>query len=666
MIQSSSIGMRVVLALCLLGFGAVVVRNAWLSDDAYITFRTVNNVIHGYGLTWNANERVQAYTHPLWMFLMTGVSVFTGEVFFTAYVLCLALSLLAVHVLVTQVAGSFPAALWGIAVLALSKAFVDYSTSGLENPLTHLILAGFLAVYLRSESEVRPWTLFVLSLLTALGMVNRVDTALFYLPALAYAAVVTARRISLFKRLSVIALGFAPLIAWELFSLLYYGALVPNTAFAKLNLGLISRRDLLPHGLYYLLDSLRRDPLTLVLVAAGVVVPLAAKAWHKVSVVAGFTLYVLYVVSIGGGFMSGRFLSAPLLAAVAVLISLAMRLRNLGWATAFVPVLLLGLLGPNSTVLTTPDSRAELDPGSWYASHGISDEAANYYPSTGLMLALRGADLPDHDWVQEGRDARQAGDVVVARGSVGFFGYYAGPEVHVIDLLGLADPLLARLPPTSRNWRVGHYGRTVPEGYRASLASGENQIADDDLAVYYDKLRFVIRGGLLDPGRLVEIGKLNVGAYDDRLDAYAYARGPSFTQHLRVTNPTDHPYVYTYVWNGSAEAFLVDRTSENGDAYTFTWTITAGGVQFDGPTERKIASFQALSDEETLNVGVWFSAEPETPPYVMFERRFWFRIEDDHRLTVVKPGREWHNPRAHEAPWERTDIDAVLADVAEH
>jgi arabinofuranosyltransferase len=662
MAQSSPITVRVVLVLFLLGFGVVVARNAWLSDDAYITFRTVDNVIHGYGLTWNVTERVQAYTHPLWMLLMTGVTVFTREVFFTAHGLCLAVSLLAAYVMTTQVAVSFPTALWGITTLTFSKAFVDYSTSGLENPLTHLILAGFLAVYLRAEDEIDSRTLLGLALLTALGMVNRIDAALLFLPALAY-AVIRAREVPIVKRLTVTTLGFAPLIAWELFSLVYYGALVPNTAFAKLNLGLISRRDLLPQGLYYLLDSLRRDPLTLVVIAAGIVVPLIVRAWRHVPVVVGFSAYVLYGVSIGGGFMSGRFLSAPLLAAVSVLVSLRLRVRPVGWGAALAPVLLLGLLGPNSTVLTTPESRAEVDPGSWYASHGISDEAANYYPSTGLVPALRGADLPEHDWVREGRAARQEGAAVVTRGSVGFFGYFAGPQVHVIDLLGLADPLLARLPPTSRNWRVGHYGRTVPDGYAASLASGENRIEDGTLAAYYDRLAFVIQGDLFDPHRLTEIGKLNLGAYDGLLDTYAYALGPAFTQHLRVINPTDHPHVYAYVWNGAAEAFLLDSASEKGDAYELTWTITAEGVAFEGPVERKIASLPALTDAETLNVGVWFSEEPEVTPYVMFERRFWFRIEDDRDLTVVLPGREWRNPQAHQTPWERADVDDVLMDA---
>jgi arabinofuranosyltransferase len=45
----------------------VILNRTWMSDDAYITLRTVDNFINGYGLTWNVNERVEVYTHPLWM-----------------------------------------------------------------------------------------------------------------------------------------------------------------------------------------------------------------------------------------------------------------------------------------------------------------------------------------------------------------------------------------------------------------------------------------------------------------------------------------------------------------------------------------------------------------------------------------------------------------------
>jgi hypothetical protein len=45
--------------------------NCYICDDAFITFRTVDNFIHGYGLRWNTIERVQTFTNPLWMFLVS-------------------------------------------------------------------------------------------------------------------------------------------------------------------------------------------------------------------------------------------------------------------------------------------------------------------------------------------------------------------------------------------------------------------------------------------------------------------------------------------------------------------------------------------------------------------------------------------------------------------
>ena len=49
----------------------LVVLTAWLGDDCYFTLRSVDNLLHGHGAVWNVGERVQAYTHPLWMLVLT-------------------------------------------------------------------------------------------------------------------------------------------------------------------------------------------------------------------------------------------------------------------------------------------------------------------------------------------------------------------------------------------------------------------------------------------------------------------------------------------------------------------------------------------------------------------------------------------------------------------
>ena len=73
----------------------ILVRTAWVGDDAYFTFRTIDNFVHGLGLRWNAAERVQAYTHPLWMLVLTPFYWLTGEPFFTTIAVSIGLTLVA-------------------------------------------------------------------------------------------------------------------------------------------------------------------------------------------------------------------------------------------------------------------------------------------------------------------------------------------------------------------------------------------------------------------------------------------------------------------------------------------------------------------------------------------------------------------------------------------
>ncbi len=87
---------RLPLLLVLALYVVVVLRCAWISDDAYITFRTVDNFTAGYGLTWNPGERVQAFTHPLWALVLCATYALTQEIHVTTIALSAGLSALAV------------------------------------------------------------------------------------------------------------------------------------------------------------------------------------------------------------------------------------------------------------------------------------------------------------------------------------------------------------------------------------------------------------------------------------------------------------------------------------------------------------------------------------------------------------------------------------------
>ena len=97
--------------------------------------------------------------------------------------------------------------------------------------------------------------------------------------------------------------------------------------------------------------------------------------------------------------------------------------------------------------------------------------------------------------------------------AVGLHGYYAGPAVHIIDQLGLCDPLLARLP-SAAHWRIGHFYRGRPAGYRETIATGVNHLQDPRLIAYYNRLATITRGPILNWRRFQTIARMNLGEYD--------------------------------------------------------------------------------------------------------------------------------------------------------
>ena len=496
---------RALLVIAIGLYAALLVKTAWLCDDAYITFRTVDNFVGGHGLTWNVAERVQVYTHPLWMLLLAGAYGLTREIYYTSLLLSMVVSLAAMLVFSMRVAAGVLSAVIGVTVLALSKAFTDYSTSGLENPLTHLLLVLFLYVFLTRPLNRR--ALLWLSLSAALLALNRMDAMLLVLPALG----VALYRLRSLRALGTILLGFAPFLAWEVFALFYYGSPLPNTAYAKLNTGL-PIGVLIHQGALFLLANVKSDPLTPIVIIAGLVIPLVARWSRCLPVVLGALLYVLYTVLIGGDFMLGRLLTCPLLMGV-VLLS---RLKVSGRAALLmlVAVALVGAIPPRSP-LTSPCDYGS-DTSNLIGAHGVADERALYYHATGLLSTTRGR--PPHSLEQDGRRLQAEGPAVVIAKRIGMRGFFAGPQVHIVDQLALGDALLARLKPDAdAEWRIGHFQRRIPQGYLETLKTGRNCLADPQLAAYYDKLALITRGEMLDRQRWLEILKFNLGCYETLL-----------------------------------------------------------------------------------------------------------------------------------------------------
>ena len=383
-----------------------------MADDAFITLRTVDNFVNGYGLTWNPAERVQTFTHPLWLFLLSVAYFVTREPFYTTLAVSLIVSFIAVAVFCFRVARSWQGAALGLLVFTLSRSFVDFSTSGLENPLSHLLLLVFIAPYFRWRPSTRK--LFTLSLVASLAAVNRLDTLLIYLPPLAYAVVELVRlpagnRPRVVKALAALAAGQAPLLLWLAFSIFYYGFAFPNTAYAKLNSAL-EASELIRQGMLYLLNALEYDPLTVLAILAGVTSAVLSRSWARIMVALGIGLYVFYVVWIGGDFMSGRMLTLPLTAAVALLAQVDLaELRPAPLAMLFGVVLVMGLIVPFPTptndtwTVMSSDERKYMEGD----NRGVASERLIYQTATSLLSASSPDGLPNHPWAERGKESRR-------------------------------------------------------------------------------------------------------------------------------------------------------------------------------------------------------------------------------------------------------------------
>ena len=365
---------------------AAVVWTAWVCDDAFITARTVDNLVAGRGLRWNVSERVQVFTHPLWALLQAPIHALTRDGWSTLMILSLGTSVATVLVLLgrhDERPGSLAVA---FAALASSKAFVEYSTSGLENPLTHLLLAVALAAWLQPPGLTRrlPW----IALCTGLALLNRLDTAVLFGPLL-LAAGIQERRLPSRRLLAAVVLAALPIAVWEAFSLFYYGYPFPNTAYAKLGTGLPAVA-FVRQGLLYLASLLAWDLPSFLLLAGGLPAAMVLDRRRWAVPTLGVALYLVYVTRIGGDFMVGRFFSAPILVAAIALAHVPRRLPRPAWIAPGVLVVLT-FLGPTAPLRTGPGFHHGIlaeghEEGITFAvSSGIADERGFDFQGTSLV-----------------------------------------------------------------------------------------------------------------------------------------------------------------------------------------------------------------------------------------------------------------------------------------
>jgi arabinofuranosyltransferase len=485
-----------------------IIECSWIEEDAYVSFRIVDNFIHGYGLRWNPNERVLATTHPLWMLLHIPLYALTDNIVFTTFILSAVFLIGTLYV----VWHTFPdnplrqAALFIIPVFA-SPTLNLYATSGQEPVFINFLFVCFGWVLIKKPN--RYWLL--LSLFTALSAWARLDTIIFYAPIWLYFIVTQYKHL----RWREVIVGGLPLAGWLLFSLFYYGFLFPNTAPAKLATGL-PLKSYVHSGLAYTLDFILADIWTATILLAGFVFfPIAWIRNRKQTDGAiaaclsfGCLLYCLYVIRIGGYQLGLRMSGLTAMAGIWLWLWRFPRKPDI---TYF--VLACYAMLANFIIAPTADERFKFD---FIATSNIRSLFGDPILLTGAEgviyntmfvinadLRFRPNFLPDQKTTYE------------VSWAIGRVNFSSGPNVMAIDPIGLSDPLISRLPSINRHWRwVGHNIRSIPKGYLEAFKSGDTSKMYPSLAQYYDKLFLITRGDLWDMERLKTLILFNLGKYE--------------------------------------------------------------------------------------------------------------------------------------------------------
>ena len=505
-----------VLLLCALAAWAYV-RTAAVTEDAFITFRVIDNALHGYGLVWNTGERVQVYTHPLWALLLLAFSAIGGNIFHTALALSLALTLVCVALIARNAAGRWTA-FWAVLALLFSEAFVEYSSAALENALAHALVAALVVAWARFTLETgrRAW---VPALCAGLMVVTRHDFAVLVGPVTLVLLARTQGR----DRWHAWLAAALPLVLWSTFSIIYYGSPWPNSAYAKLNNGL-SLTESFHAAEPYFRDLIKYDAVATLVIAVAAIRGLLQGAWRMRPLALGLVFYVLYLGSAGGDYMGGRLFSTPFVMAVAML-ALSVRLR--WWWNAPVWIVVTLALGLHRGWMVK-----DVHP---HAESRFMSQHAWMYPYTGWLASTRRADFSNMPWGEQGLKARAEKHEVVAKCAVGLYGFNAGPGVHIVDPLAIGDGFLSRLPSKKPSY-PGHFERAFPEGYLDTVTSATNQLRDPSLRVLYEKIRLIETGRWFDPTRLQAIWALNTGE-DKKLAALAaYDPNATFAPGLAKTS----------------------------------------------------------------------------------------------------------------------------------
>lgn len=399
------------------------------ADDAYISFRYVDNWVRGHGLVFNPGERVMGYSNFLWIVLLYPFALAGIPADVAARMLGVVLAwgtMARIYAFArVELRGRLPA-LAAVSSLAASGSFALWMLGGLEAQLLGFLLTiGVIGALQISEASPRSRFLW-LGVVFGLASITRPEAFLYAGAASIWLWLRHPNAERGVSAIVVLLVAGAFVATLSLSAWLYYGDPLPNTYHAKtqpLSAALLDRgvRMIRKFVVDYRWVPVGIPILWLLTVRGSV----RARGWLPLGLVAAFILFFL---GVGGDMLQYHRMWVPILPMFALLFAESVsNLRRAG----------LGVLATALVVgLTLPNSFSGRSIASLRKGDAFLDGAH--------LVAERLSELPE--------------DTLVAANNIGVIGYES--RVRILDMMGLTDRHIARAPGK----KVGIPGHEAHDG----------------------------------------------------------------------------------------------------------------------------------------------------------------------------------------------------------
>ena len=328
--------------LLLLIVGAFVVHSLLLDftqDDAYISYRYVENFTEGHGLVFNYGERVEGYTNFLWIMILSLTTLLGLPIIAVSKILGVAFGAGTLIVTYFLFRHCFPRSkilirLIPVSFLAANGALAYWVIGGLETGM--FVFLATLAIF----TELRQPRLTPLILI--LATLTRPEGGLLFGIILLYRLLITKQNA---RALVTYAVAYIlPLIPYGIFKVVYFGDLLPNPFYAKTGASLEYFRS----GIEYFVDfAYHYGAFGLLFVLPLLFIrklPDEMKLLWMTSLI-----YTVYIVLVGGDVLKVHRFFLPILPVLFVLAAFALfRLMRHSdrhrWITLLVPLLAVAFI----------------------------------------------------------------------------------------------------------------------------------------------------------------------------------------------------------------------------------------------------------------------------------------------------------------------------------